>query len=142
MTVQIHLAQVASIISHNNSIRIEHRDNFEDEIFSQDLRDCRVAQQIVNDILDDKRCHSLAWVNSRCQEHSFFLFSVVEVTDDEMVTVISCNCLAKSLLLDKMLSFGINFKRVKIALESGVSVWIAVSDIDGVVVILMKALIR
>jgi hypothetical protein len=52
-----------------------------------------------------------------------------------MLTVIPCYSLAEGLLLNKVFPFRVCFKSTKVALKARVCVWVAMSDINGIVVI-------
>ena len=51
LTIEVHQTQVASIIANDDTIRVEHGHYFEDEIFSEDLGNIGVAEQVLDDIL-------------------------------------------------------------------------------------------
>lgn len=51
--IQVHTKGVAPVVSSNDSIRIEHGDNLEDELLAEDLRILvRRGEQEVNAALD------------------------------------------------------------------------------------------
>jgi hypothetical protein len=64
LPIEIHHAKVAAIIADYYSIWIQHRDYFEDKIFSKYLGDICITQEKLNNILDDKGSHGFARVYS------------------------------------------------------------------------------
>lgn len=74
LPIQISTRQVAPIVTDDDSIDVEHRNNFKYEIVSQVLS-CRVVtQQKLDYVLYDIRGHSLAWVHSWSKYNCLFVF--------------------------------------------------------------------
>lgn len=81
-------------------------------------------------------------MDSGGKEDAFLLLAVVEITDDEIVAVISSNGLAEGLSLQEMLSLRIDFQLFEEVLKARVGVGIAVGNIDSVAVIFIASFLH
>jgi hypothetical protein len=64
LPVQIHPSQVATVVTVDDSVDVEHGNDLEDEIFPQDPGLLRVASQEVDHVLHDVAGHRFSWVHS------------------------------------------------------------------------------
>lgn len=65
LSVEIHTCQIAPVVSIYDTIDVEHRHNFNDEILTECLGDIRVSNQEIYNVFDKVGCHCLARVDSR-----------------------------------------------------------------------------
>lgn len=75
------------------------------------------------------------------EEYSFFLLPIVEVTNYDIIAVITRNSLAQSFSLDKMLASGVLLDFVQVSLQLRVSVGVAMSDVDRITIIYVIAIV-
>lgn len=82
LSIQIRTRQITPIVPNNNSINIEHRHNLKHKVISQILSRRMVAQQELNNVLNNMRGHGLAGMHSRCEHDCFLVFQVCSVLAD------------------------------------------------------------
>lgn len=78
--------QVASIVADDNSIDVEHGYYPKDKVFSEISGETAIAEQKIDDVLDDIAAHGFAGVNSRCQKDSLLLF--VSISDLQIIAAL------------------------------------------------------
>ena len=142
LSVEIDQIEVAAIVADDDSIGVEHGHDLKDEILPEDLGDVGVAEQVVDDVLDNIRRHRLSGVHSGGEEDALLLLSVVEIADDEIVAVIASDGLAEGLPLQQVLSLWVNLQLFQEILKAGVGVGIAVGNVDSVAVIFIAAVLH
>ena len=77
LTIEIMRAQTATIVSHNDSIRIEHWYNFENKTVSEGFCHRVLAKQELKQALHNKRAVALTWMHSTSQYHALSLRYVI-----------------------------------------------------------------
>jgi hypothetical protein len=132
-----------SIVADNDSIRIEHGDNFEHEVVPQILGSFVVTHQILQGPVHDVGCIWLARMHSRSQHNgstkSNFLRTRDEVSDNNHFTVVLSNGLAQNGLSDFIFGFRSAY-RVQEFTAVTVSVGVAMCEVDLVIFIFKCAL--
>ena len=63
-SVEVNAQGVASVVTSYNSVRIQHRDNLEDELLSEELGLFGLGQDEIDEALNQKRRVTLAWVHT------------------------------------------------------------------------------
>jgi hypothetical protein len=63
-SVEVHPQGVASVIPSNHSVRVQHRNNLEDELLSEELGLFGLGQDEIDEALNQKRRVTLAWVHT------------------------------------------------------------------------------
>lgn len=135
LSVEINHGQIATIISNNDTINIKHRDNFENKVFPQYFGHTRITEKEIYNVLDYIRSHTLSRMDSWSQKNTLFLFPIVEITYDNIVTIISSNSLTQSFSLQQMFSFRVRFNFSQVELQFCVCIRIAMCDINSIIVV-------
>ena len=71
-TIQITTCQGASIVTVDDSVWVQHRDNFEDEVLSKNLGFWYFStREVVNSTLHHPRAHRFSRMDTRCEYYTF-----------------------------------------------------------------------
>lgn len=84
LSIKICSGKIAAVVANDHTVDIEHRHNLEYEILSQGLGYDAVPEQEVYDVLNDVAAHSLARMDSCCEEYGSLLL-VLRVADRQVV---------------------------------------------------------
>lgn len=98
-TVQVTARKTAAIVPVDHAIRVQHRDHFENEVLSEDLRLLvfRIRQE-VKQASHHPTADSLPRVHSSCEHDSFpliIVFELVTARNCQNFTIFAAYCLAK-----------------------------------------------
>ncbi len=94
LPVKISAREIAPIIANNNPINIKHGHNLKHKIIPQHPGRTTIAQQIINNILNDETGHRLARMDTCRQDYGLLLF-VWTIADYQIVTtkiMSGCTC--------------------------------------------------
>lgn len=85
LPVQVGSRQITPVVAYDNSINIEHGHDFENKVVSEVFGSRVVAQEKLDDVLDDVGSHSFAGVHSGSEDDGLFVLQVVAVLADGQV---------------------------------------------------------
>ena len=109
LSVQIKAAERAPIISDDDTVWIQHRNNLEDKVVSQILGHFLITNQELEDALDDIARITLTRMNPTCDHdgttYRYFLWSRAKIRDNSHLTVVAGKCLADYGLANSVLGF-------------------------------------
>eukprot|EP00960_Hanusia_phi_P066156 766328-Hanusia_phi.AAC.12 len=136
--VEIVACEIASIISVDDAVGIEHGDEPEVELLAEHLRVLRRSREKVDDAPHDPAGVAFPRMHSRRHEDDGAIHIgswITRVRDAENLARVPCDCLAKVSSSEKLLSRPISFPAVKVLEQVCVRVGVAVSDVTAVKVI-------
>ena len=143
-SVKILTCQRASIITVDYAIRVEYRDNFENEMVSKSFGFWTIARQVLYHSIHHPRGIALPRMHSCTDKYSFFghgfgTFGIfVFAGDGEEFTFVAGQSPGEEALMKKVLGVWILLNSLKIFLQIAVGVWEAVSKELLIVVILKR----
>lgn len=74
-SVEVDPQNIASVVPSYNSVRVQHRDNLEDELLSEELGLFSLGQDEIDETLNHKRGVTLSWMHTaREKNHLFGVF--------------------------------------------------------------------
>jgi hypothetical protein len=76
-------------------------------------------------------------MHSGSKEYALLLLTVIEVTDNELVAVVTRDRLTEDLPLQQMLSFGVYFYLLEEVLQPRIGIGVGVGDVNRVLVVCM-----
>lgn len=138
LSVQVLPDQGASVVANDDTIWVEHWNDLEDVVVSQEASLLFVADKEVNDPLHDPAGIAFTRVDSRREydsfAHSDVFRSAAEVGDNEHVDIVASKRLAEYRLPDLVLVL-VRASVVDQLTDVCVGVRVAMSKVDGVVVV-------
>ena len=109
LSIQVKATQRCPIVTHNDTIWVEHRDDLEHEIVPQVLGDLVIRNEELQDTFHDEGRITLTWMYSTCDYNSasncYFLRSRTKICYDGHFTVILSYSLADNGLSYSVLRF-------------------------------------
>ena len=84
LSVEVGTWQVAAVVSDDDTVDVEHGNDFEDEVLAKHAGCGAVANQEVDYVLYNETWHCLAWVDSGGQ-YDCFLLLIGGLTDSKIV---------------------------------------------------------
>ena len=139
LTVQIEAWEWASVISNDDTVRIQHWDHFENEVISQVASTLILRNKIFECPVHHVRGLALSWMNSWRQNYSSpqsdLFGSAEEVCDDYHLAIIASQRLGQYCLSDFIFGLVVA-KSLKKLTTVRVCVGVTVSQVDLVIVIL------
>ena len=144
LPVEICSWQVAAVVSDDDTVDVEHGDDFEDEVLAKHAGCGAVANQEVDYVLYDETWHCLAWVDSGGQ-YDCFLLLIGGLTDSKIVATMDITkkiliprlCQAQELALEPILFHRIHLNRPQIPLQMSIRIRIAMGN-QHVIIIMLK----
>ena len=99
LSVQVEPCQTTAVVPDYDSVRVEHRDDFENKNIPQLLGLFLVAEQKLYYAFHDERAVAFSWVHSCTDDDAFAIRYLVlrgqEIGDDEHLARIACPRLAQ-----------------------------------------------
>ena len=139
-SVEIHSCQVAASAPINDAIWVEHRDNLEHEVVSEDLGIKGGTREIVDDSLHYPGGSALSGVHARCYYDTLSVFDglgiALEGRDNDHLAIVARNGGSKRASAEAILALGITFKGVQISTHVSVGVRVAMREIHCVFIVL------
>jgi hypothetical protein len=137
-TVEVDTGQVATSRTIDNAVGVEHRNDLEDEIVSENLRVQGRPSQVIQYALHYPRGGRLARVHTRGYNHALTVFNGFRVAlkggNDYHLTVIACDGLRQGATSQTVLALRVLLQVVQVANHVCIGVRVAVSQVNHVVV--------
>ena len=138
--VQVITVEVAACVPVDDAIDVDHRDDLEDVVVTEELGADRRAQQVVEDAKHHVRGSSLARVHPTADDDAFFSFLLLRFvdirTDRQKVDWITSQSLTKHTPCEFVRTARVRLAPAYVSLHIRVSVRIAMRQVDRVVVVL------
>lgn len=77
LTIEVEAGEAASVVAHDDAIRVEHRNNFENEGVSEDARFSLVAQHHFNDTFHNEGTVRLSRVDTPAQNDALAISDLI-----------------------------------------------------------------
>lgn len=140
LPVQIEASQAGPLVSVDDSVRVQHRHDLEDEVVSQELSTLTfLLKEEVHCSLEHVRGNGFARVSTSRNHDRFspgqLLLAAIVIRNNQLWTIVACNGLAEHTLPGKHRVLRCAHLGLQIVHQVSVCVWVAVCDVHLVSIV-------